>query len=568
MAAEQAEPDGSNPVWLVVGAAVAVLAVLVGVLVLTDHDDEPKGPIRDVRAEATDTAERWLGAWAADDRTELHRLLAAPAPALDPALDQFDDGLDPVRITATAGAPVVTGAQATVPFDATVVLPGLGPWTYRGSLALADTEVPVGKDPKGDTELQWRVAFTPAAIHPDLAAGRSLRRSRTFSPRGVLQATDGSPLPTSGPLRSIVGSVGAASAAQVATLGPAYEAGDAVGQSGLQAGFQQQLAGRPSGEVRLLEGTRVVKVEATFDGTPGQSVRTTFDPRFLAAAQAALGEAGNPAALVVIQPSTGAIRAIANRPSNGFNRALAGRYPPGSTAKVITTLALLQHGVTEATRISCPKEVTVNGRTISNAEDEELGDISFADAFAHSCNTAFIQLAQRLEAQQLLDAARSLGFDADPDLGTGAATSQFPPPSGIVDQVSEAIGQGRVLATPLQMASVAATIGAGGYRKPHLVETPVPVPFLPLPAGVAPVMQDLMRQVVTRGTGQKARLPGTPVAGKTGTAEFGTAVPLHTHAWFIAFRGDVAVAVIVEDGGFGGDAAAPIAANFLARVGG
>jgi hypothetical protein len=569
MAEEAAEPDGGgNPVWLVVGAAIAVLAVVGGVLFVTNDDDEPKGPVRDVRREAAETAERWLSAWGADDRAELHRLTAAKAPGLDAVLDAFDHGLDPVSVSAEPADPVVTGSTATVSFEATVVLPGLGPWSYSGSLPLVDTEVPVGKDPKGDTERQWRVAYEPAVFHPDLTATRSFTRSRTFSPRGQLQYTDGTALPSVSPWRSILGSTGPASAEQAARLGPAYAAGDVVGQSGLQAGFQRQLAGRPSGEVRLVEGTRVVKVEATFDGSPGTSLRTTLDRNLVAAAQAALGEAGNPAALVAIQPSTGAIRAIANRPSNGFDRALAGRYPPGSTAKVITTLALLQHGVTPATRIACPKEITVNGRTISNAEDEELGDISFADAFVHSCNTAFIGLAQRLEPQQLVDAARSVGFDADPDLGAGAATSQFPAPNGIVDQVSEAIGQGRVLATPLQMASVAATIAAGGYRKPHLVEVPVAVPFTPLPAGVAPVVQDLMRQVVTRGTGTKAALPGTPVAGKTGTAEFGTAVPLHTHAWFIAFRGDLAVAVIVEDGGFGGDAAAPLAKAFLQRVGG
>jgi cell division protein FtsI/penicillin-binding protein 2 len=335
----------------------------------------------------------------------------------------------------------------------------------------------------------------------------------------------------------------------------------------LQAGFQQQLAGRPSGEVRLSQGQQVLKIEATFAGTPGEAVRTTLDPRLLAAAQAALGPAGNPAAMVVIQPSTGAVRAVANRPSNGFNRALAGRYPPGSTMKVVTSIALLESGVTADTRIPCPKDITVNGRTIRNAEAEQLGDISFRDAFIHSCNTAFIGLAEKLPAQKLVDTARALGFDADPDLGTGAATSRFPDPDGLVDQVSAAIGQGRVLATPLQMASVAATVAAGGYRKPYLVEVPVAVPFAPLPPGVAATMQDFMRAVVTDGTGTKAQLPGPPVAGKTGTAEFGTAVPLHTHAWFIAFRNDLAVAVIVEDGGFGGDAAAPIVADFLRRVG-
>jgi cell division protein FtsI/penicillin-binding protein 2 len=235
--------------------------------------------------------------------------------------------------------------------------------------------------------------------------------------------------------------------------------------------------------------------------------------------------------------------------------------------KVVTSIALLESGVTPDTRIACPKDITVNGRMIRNAEAEQLGDISFRDAFAHSCNTAFIGLAEKLPAQKLIDAARALGFDVNPDLRTAAATSQFPAPNGLVDQVSAAIGQGRVLVTPLQMASVAATVAAGGYRKPHLVEVPVAVPFQPMPPAVAATMQDFMRQVVAMGTGTKAQLPGTPVAGKTGTAEFGTAVPLHTHAWFIAFRGDLAVAVIVEDGGFGGDAAAPIAADFLRRVG-
>jgi cell division protein FtsI/penicillin-binding protein 2 len=133
--------------------------------------------------------------------------------------------------------------------------------------------------------------------------------------------------------------------------------------------------------------------------------------------------------------------------------------------------------------------------------------------------------------------------------------------------VSSAIGQGRVLVTPLEMAAVAATVAVGGYRPPRLIEVPAPPAIQPLPPGTTATLQALMRLVVTDGTGKKARLPGTPVAGKTGTAEFGHGVPLHTHAWFIAFRGDLAIAVIVEDGGLGGDTAAPIAAGFFSRVG-
>ena len=565
--ADAAEEGHRDHTVLVVVAAVVAFALLVGGLVLVGVDRGPTAPPRDRPAEAATTARAWLRAWAADDRPKLRKLVAARVPTFDATLDEFRRGLRVEQLTATPGLPVLTGDTATVPYDATVTVRGLGPWTYQGSLALVDVEVPDGGR-KGDVVRRWRVGFTPAVLHPDLVDGKRLERSLTWSPRGALQLTDGAPLVASGPMRTIAGTTGPATAAQAATLGPAYEAGDVIGQSGLQAEAEHLLAGTPSGEVHLLQGTQVVKVETTFPGTPGQPVRSTLDPRILAAANAALGVDGNPAAIVAIQPSTGAIRAFANRPSNGFNRAFTGRYPPGSTFKVITTMALLANGVTPDTRISCPKELVVNGRTFGNAEDEELGDIPFRTAFAQSCNTAFIQLAQRLKPADLETAARALGFETPPNIGVPAALSQFPTPRGMVDQVSAAIGQGRILVTPLQMAAVAATVAAGGYRPPRLIEVPEPPALVPLPAGTAETLQALMRLVVTIGTGKKARLPGTPVAGKTGTAEFGNAVPLQTHAWFIAFRGDLALAVIVEDGGFGGDAAAPIAADVFRRVGG
>jgi hypothetical protein len=563
--AEEDEPDGVNPLVIVVASCLVVLALLVGVIALVGSGSNE--PPRDRPGEAIETARGWLQAWANDDRKVMHQMSVGKAPTLDAVLDDFRSALQPGAIDAEAApTALVDGDRATVAFFADVELPGFGTWSYRGSLALVDGEVRIPDS--DDTEKKWQVAFSPATVHPALVDGHSLRLSRMWSPRGTLLMTDGSPLPKVMPWRSIAGTVGPATADGARAFGEYYRPGDVVGQSGLQAGFEHELAGTPAGEVQVVAGDQVVEILQAFSGTPGTDVRTTFDPHLVAAALDVLGNEGNGAAMVVIQPSTGAIRAIANRTSTGYNRGFAGRYPTGSTMKVITSVALLEHGITPETRISCPKEIKVNGRVIRNAEEEELGDISFREAFIHSCNTAFIQLAQQLQPNDLVDAAKRFGFDTDLGLGTQAGISQIPPPNGIVDQVSEAIGQGRVLATPLQMAVVAADVAAGGYRKPHLVELPVLPPLEPMSPGVAATLQDFMRAVVSEGTGKKARLPGTPVAGKTGTAEFGTQVPLRTHAWFIAFRGDLALAVIVEDGGFGGDAAAPLAAEFFRRAGG
>jgi cell division protein FtsI/penicillin-binding protein 2 len=133
--------------------------------------------------------------------------------------------------------------------------------------------------------------------------------------------------------------------------------------------------------------------------------------------------------------------------------------------------------------------------------------------------------------------------------------------------VSAAIGQSRIQVTPLQMASVAATVADGGYRMPHFVDQLDNVGSTPLPLGTAATVQSLMRLVVTEGTGKRAAVGGAPVSGKTGTAEFGTADPPQTHAWFISYRGDLATSVLVEDAGFGGEIAAPIAAAFYRLLG-
>lgn len=534
-------------------AAIVVAAVIAGVVVARPR--RVSAAPRDRVAEAGAIAATWVQAWARDDRKVMTSMADKPG-SVDATVGLLHD-LGSVR--ATVGAPAVNGSAATVPFDAAVDIVGFGTWRYRGTVPLVDVDT--GK------ERQWRVAFTPAVLHPDLADGLRLVLTRSWPARGTLRTSDGTALPAGqSTFRALMGTTGPASADQAKALGPQYRAGDTVGTSGMQQAAELDLAGRPTAAVEVRRGDTVVKTEATYPGVPGADVRTTLDLRIQAAAESALGTEGNGAAMVVIRPSTGGVLAIVNRPATGFNRALAGRYPPGSTFKVITTLALLQKGIGADTPVTCPKEIQVNGRTFKNAEDEEFGNIDMRTAFAQSCNTAYVQLAQKLSPDELTAAARLLGFDGDPGL-TGAAQSQYPQPAGIVDLASSAIGQGRVLATPLQMAAVAASVDSGAYRKPHVVEPPGGVPSVPLPAGTAGVLQSLMRLVVTQGSGVRANVGGVPVYGKTGTAEFGTDNPPRTNAWFISFRGDLASAVVVEDVGLARDFAAPVAGDFYRIAG-
>lgn len=265
----------------------------------------------------------------------------------------------------------------------------------------------------------------------------------------------------------VVGSVGPITADQLAQMGVPYESSDSVGQSGIEARYERQLAGTPGGAVQILNAAgAVVATALTVTAKVGVPVQTTIDLHTEQAAEAALDGVTQPAALVAIRASTGEILAAVSRPdSMPFDRALEGQYPPGSTFKVITSDALLASGLTPSSPTTCPKTITV-GKTFSNFEGESAANISLLQAFAISCNTAFIALSQKLSSAELMAAASQFGFGTVPQLGLPAFGGQFPSPVDELEKVASAIGQGRVLASPVEMAGVAASVASGAVHSP------------------------------------------------------------------------------------------------------
>lgn len=355
-------------------------------------------------------------------------------------------------------------------------------------------------------------------------------------------------------------------------MGERYQQHDVVGLSGLERAFEDQLGGEASGEVRLVDpaadGQETVEVLHRFEGRDPVPLQITLDVEVQAAAEAALEGVELPAAIVAVSPGSGEIRATVSRPLGEFNRALAGRYPPGSTFKVVTAAAALGAGTSPDETFTCPAEVRVGGRVLRNAGGDARGEVSFRDAFAYSCNTVFGPLAARLDRERFADVARDFGFGVPYADGfpVGVRGGAFPVPGDDAEAAAAGIGQARVEASPLHMATVAAAVAADGWRPPRLLGGDLPPPPAALDPGVAGTLREMMEAVVTRGTGTAAAVPGAPIAGKTGSAEFDTGDPPPSHAWFIGFDDSIAVAVLVDGGGAGGSVAAPIAARFFTNL--
>jgi cell division protein FtsI/penicillin-binding protein 2 len=297
----------------------------------------------------------------------------------------------------------------------------------------------------------------------------------------------------------------------------------------------------------------------------GKDLRTTIDLQMQKAAHRALAKVPGTAALVAIDTRTGEVLVLASQPTSGLPAAFASYYAPGSTFKIVTATAALMAGSTPQSPVQCSKTYNVEGRVFKNAEDAPDTTASLTDVFAESCNTAFIRLEEELPDGALQKAAELYGFNGPAPLPVSSKGGSMPAPASKVEAAADSIGQGKVEASPLQMASVAAGVASGTWHQPRIVADCPDCVSHEIP--VAKQVQPLMRAVVTSGTGTAAAgVPGGPVYAKTGTAEFGSGSPPKTHAWFVGYQGDIAFAVFVERGAYGGTVAAPIAAAFLTSV--
>ncbi|MDB1089481.1 penicillin-binding transpeptidase domain-containing protein [Streptomyces sp. ACA25] len=349
------------------------------------------------------------------------------------------------------------------------------------------------------------------------------------------------------------------------------------GTSGLQARYDEQLAGTPDASVVIADRDTAEAVETLVEGeggADGTPVVTTIDVRVQQAAEEALEDLDQGGSIVAVQPSTGHILALADHPV-GHARSAEGRYAPGSGFKVVTTAALLEQGLSSDEVLGCPKYAEVNGQQFHNQDEFELGpDTTLHEVFIRSCNTAYIENRNLFDDDTLHRTAESFGIGGDWDTGAAAFSGSVPVADGANDLAASLIGQARLETSPLVMAGAMATVSAGEFHPPVLVPGEAREPSAAAPSlseHTLGQLRTMMRATVTEGTASALRdVPGSPHA-KTGTAEFAADEEgeLSTHAWMVGFLGDddLAFAVLLEDGGSGGSHAGPVAAAFLRGLG-
>jgi peptidoglycan glycosyltransferase len=440
--------------------------------------------------------------------------------------------------------------------------------------------------PTTDQGIDW----SRALVFPGLAAGERLKRATQMPPRATLLARDRTVLAKGDDRASsslvapqVVGELGPIPPErrnELAALGVPADA--EVGVSGLERIFDARLIGRPGGE--LLAGTRILRRTRP---QQAPAVRTTISLPVEQAAVTALG--GRLGGVVALAPRTGEVLAFAGI-------AFSGLQPPGSTFKMVTVTGALEAGITSPSKAyPVQTNAVLEGVDLENANGESCGGTLIV-SFARSCNSVFAPLGVELGAKRLVRAAERYGFNHPPDIA-GAAESTIPAAGDIGDDLavgSSAIGQGRVQATTLQMATIAAAIGLRG-RRPRLTLDYTAAhghraaTQRATSARVASTVERLMLAVVRGGTGARAAIPGVDVAGKTGTAELRTTKrckpepenpescppedqandPTDTDAWFAAYapagkgHPHVAVGVLLVAAGAGGDTAAPVARAVL-----
>ena len=417
----------------------------------------------------------------------------------------------------------------------------------------------------------------------------------------------------------VLGYLSEVSSAELERAGTPYRPGDWIGRRGVERAYDRTLRGE-TGERVVVVDSRGLPVEefGRTMGQPGQSLKLTIDADLQQEAERQLAD--KVGAIVALDPRDGAIRALVSSPAydpNLFtrklavddwkaliddphhplqNRALQSAYSPGSVFKIVVAAAALAEGIiTPAHTEYCPGAATFYGRRFHCWKKGGHGTVDLEGALQHSCDVYFYNLGQMLGIDRIAKYARMFDFGRPTGIELDGERSGLVPDSEWSEKVrhhkwyagetiSVAIGQGSLLTTPIQIATMMAAIANGGHLvTPHLVEsdTPPPTRQLPLsPMVLAPIQRGLWKVVNDPGgTAGAARLPDVEVAGKTGTVQVASQeaysdanlLPweLRNHAWFASYapasHPELVVVIFVEHGGQGSRAAAPLARALHAR---
>ncbi len=542
---------------------LAAVAFVVGAIVGAGHSSPPPAP---------GVAARFVAAWARGDYASMYSELA-PASRRAVSPSEFAQVYREALMTATADSERVVGTpqseadgqQATdAPrgaADGVEVVATRVRTRLFGTLA-ERFRLPIVAGPR---EGEARVRWSRSLAFPGLREGELLSRRTELPPRAALLAREGSVL-AQGPATAAgtrSSPLGAAASAIVGEVGPlpanrlqaleaeGVPANAIVGVSGLELAADARLRGTPGGEllaVRSAGSTSGGLVLARASAHAGSAVRTTISPALQTAVVTALG--GQYGGVIAMEPASGQVLGVA-----GIG--LDALQPPGSTFKMITVSGVLEAGIARPTStFPYATAAKLDGVLLHNANGEECGG-SLVEAFAVSCNSVFSPLGVKLGATRLVAMAERYGFNHPPGI-EGAVESTLPPASQIQGELavgSTAIGQDQVLASPLEMATVAATIADGGRRPtPSLISASGAggqtsgargqgetaggrgqsaggesanggtgaTGTRAISAATARTVRGMMLDVVRFGTGTAAAIPGVEVAGKTGTAELST----------------------------------------------
>ncbi|AZM53733.1 penicillin-binding protein [Streptomyces sp. WAC 01529] len=543
---------GGAAVVVVCGVGATAFALSGGVGSGGTGDDAkpvPSGP--PTSAEVRHTARAFLAAWADGDVARAASL-TDDRTAARKALTSYREEGHLTKVRLTPGKPAGR-TSAEVPFKAAATVSYKGkskPFAYESEVTV------VRRKSDGRTLVDWR----PSVLHPELRDGDRLVTGEAGDP----------------PIKAVDRDGGELTAAKYPSLGTALD--------GLREKYGKEAGGRAGVELRVVRADAEDAAEkagqkddaksrpdktllALSPGTPG-TLKTTFSGSLQAAAERETAKR-KLASVVVVKASTGEILAAANSNPTGFNTAFQGSLAPGSTMKVVSASMLLEKKLAGVDKKHpCPKYETYGGWKFQNDDKFQIKNGTFRASFARSCNTAFISQAKKLENDSLTRQAQEVfGLGRDNwSIGVPSFDGAVPVQSH-AQMAASLIGQGGVRMNPLNMASVAATVKSGTFKQPYLVSPDVDDRTLAtaprrMSGATATALRELMHYTAVSGTAMKPmRGLGSDMGAKTGSAEVdGQKKP---NGWFTAYRGDLASAAVVRQGGHGGDSAGPLVRAML-----